>query len=407
MMSNSDDNYQLLDAIKNAYELGEIEEFDSISTDEEELLKHEDVQPAEVMRSSFRVLAGGERYFLKRVSNSFEEKPLLASEKFLVWTNDRDLQLAPELRRTVDKETHLVFEGSRYQLFKFVEQNSRKIWMAANVSEADCRLSGATLARLHLAGLEYMDLSLKSVDDQWSGSFLPSVQKAWDAVGERLVGDDAPNKRAAELLHSDFSTLSDRLAACLSRLQSETAGEDVVPPDNEEILVHGDYHPGNVLLPAEDETSKRAYVVDFDHMHMEHPLYDLSYALIMFARSSVEGAGEKTESLIGPQKIDLELAESFLDSYFAVVAALPPYSDRVVAFKKSLTSQRASRHLNDYLTVACYLILDWAVEKLVSGPLEFSEVYAELIGVTKRFALEEPLGNLDEVWSNTLKKYVI
>ncbi|MBC7998269.1 MAG: aminoglycoside phosphotransferase family protein [Leptolyngbya sp.] len=406
-MSNSDDNYQLLDAIKNAYELSEIEEFESISTDEEELLKREDAQPTEVYRSGFRVLAGGERYFLKRVSNSFEEKPLIASEKFLVWTNDRDLQLAPELRRTVDKETHVVFEDSRYQLFKFVDQNSRKIWMSANVSEADCRLSGATLARLHLAGLEYLDLSLKSVDDQWAGSYLPSVQKAWDAVGERLTGDDAQHKRAAELLQADYSTLSDKLATCLSNLQSEAAGQETAPVENEEILVHGDYHPGNVLLPADDETSKRAYVVDFDHMHMEHPLYDLSYALIMFARSPVEGSGEKTDSLLWQQKFDLHLAESFLDSYFAVVAALPPYSDRVVAFKKSLTSERAARNLTDYLTVSCYLILDWAVEKLVLGPLQFSEVYAELIGVTKRLVLDEPLGNLDEVWSKTLNKYVI
>lgn len=404
-MSNSDDNYQLLDAIKNAYELGEIDEFESITTDEEELLNRADVLANKDIRSGFRVVAQSGYFFLKRISDSFDEKPLIASEKFLVWTCDRNLELAPELKRTVDRQTHLIFDQSRYQLFEFVEQKSRNIWMLADVSDTDCRLAGATLARMHLAGLEYLDLSLKTFDDQWDGSYLPSVKNAWEGVGERLKGDTPQAQKASKLLQPDFVKLSEKLEATLTHLEKEASGEDREPVAGDEILVHGDFHPGNVLFPAEVEAAKRAYIVDFDHMHLESPLYDLSYALIMFAKSSVGNSG--SASLLGTQKVDMKLAEAFLDSYFAVVAALPPYSSRVVNFKKTLSGEHAAHNLIHYLSLACYLILDWAVEKLVSGPSEFSDIYTELIEMTTNFLLNEPIHELEEVWLNTLKKYVI
>ncbi len=51
------------------------------------------------------------------------------------------------------------------------------------------------------------------------------------------------------------------------------------------LLLHGDYHPGNVLFFRDETGTKAVRVVDLDYLRRGHPFFDLGYGLIMFARS--------------------------------------------------------------------------------------------------------------------------
>ncbi len=106
---------------------------------------------------------------------------------------------------------------------------------------------------------------------------------------------------------------------------------------SEFVLAHGDYHPGNALLCADG----RLVLVDFEHVHIEHWMFDVAYGLVMFGLSK-NGASESISSK--------ERRQAFLEGYAALS-------------KRMLTGSN-DHLLSDYEVIACALITSWLLESL-------------------------------------------
>ncbi len=154
---------ELKSVLEDAYAIGEITGIESITCDEEELLSTTNALPTssksssgEGFRNSFRVSAGGKNYFLKRVCGSIEESRLIGIEEFIGWAEKHNYMLSPALIVSNSGQTHIAVGENRFQLFDFLEQEKRQIWMRSQLSQEDCTLAGGLLARMHVASAEYL-----------------------------------------------------------------------------------------------------------------------------------------------------------------------------------------------------------------------------------------------------------
>lgn len=360
MMSNSIGVNELTAKIEEAYSIGRVEAIESIACDEEELL-NENVDSS--LRSNFRVMTNDGPFFLKRVGSWVDDRQLACIEHFLRWTCGQELQLSPALICTRSDENHIRFGESRYQLFEFLEQEKRQLWMNSDLTREDCNLAGQLLGRFRKACRDYLDWLKTTRTDRdapdvnsWKPSVISNTKSGWNQLLERANNNSQPVlHRLSKLRKPLTQKLDDALNLVLS-----------ASPSGGTSLVHGDFHPGNILFKTGPARAKSAWLVDYDLMHSEESTYDLGYALVMFAyRPGLTGT--ETGSAGAPAYIDGKMALSFLQG-----ACLPSADD-------VLPEHLEAESLISYMTISCFLILDWAEERMRKGSPIFSEIYARIV----------------------------
>jgi hypothetical protein len=131
-------------------------------------------------------------------------------------------------------------------------------------------------------------------------------------------------------------------------------------PCAEKLMIHGDFHPGNVLFRNE----KAVCVIDWDYAHLEDPLLELAYGLIMFS-----GKFGSTDH----DFLDQEIANAFLSGYWLGCRSCGWSLNRAFGDESlnALTDQVEgdsdiavqSILLRPYIKLAASLILLWALSK--------------------------------------------
>jgi hypothetical protein len=123
-------------------------------------------------------------------------------------------------------------------------------------------------------------------------------------------------------------------------------------------LIHGDFHPGNVLFGAQDVVA----IIDFEYLTVASPLYDLAYALVMFCfewgsygasdRSKSDREGGSDHDILTDDCADLmdgqlnrEYLQSFINGYSAD------------------TSNLQLQLLAPYMTIAAAICLTWFLQR--------------------------------------------
>ncbi|HNB20852.1 MAG TPA: phosphotransferase [Candidatus Melainabacteria bacterium] len=359
-MSNSIGVNELTVKLEEAYSIGRVEAIESVACDEEELL-NQNVDSS--LLSNFRVMTSEGQFFLKRVGSWVDDRQLACIEHFLRWTCSRDLPLSPALVCTSSDESHIRFGDSRYQLFEFLEQEKRQIWMHSDLTREDCKLAGQLLGRFRKISSDYLEWLKNACSDReapsvnsWKPSVISNTKSGWNQLLERANNNSQPAlQRLSELRKPLTETLEDALKLVLS-----------ASPAGDMSLVHGDFHPGNILFNTGPSRAKSAWLVDYDLMHSEESTYDLGYALVMFAyRPGV--TGNETGSGGAPAYIDQSMALSFLEGAFFSSPA------------DVLIDRHQPESLICYMTISCFLIIDWAEERMRNGLPIFSEIYARII----------------------------
>lgn len=394
-MSNGKTNFdiaELKSVLEEAYAIGKISRIESITCDEEELLSDSGALPENSesgtggdFRTSFRVKTDTNDYFLKRVGEWIEEVRLTEIEAFIRWIEVRKYMLSPALKVTTTGQTHIAFAGNRFQLYDFLEQEKRQIWMRSQLSPADCTLAGDLLARTHLASADYLRENADKKDSfliplDWSTTF--------EVLFQRIKGADLVSYPVLLNVakHEDDTR---------GRLGQAIAAVNLCEKASTPLLIHGDYHPGNVLFFKNEAGSSAVSIVDFDYLRRGHPFFDLGYGLIMFARSQ-QSMESKSSQRISDQGFDLQLGKAFLRGYIQALHKDPAEKDEFKIRKAEVMAACHSPRLPSYVTIACFLILDWAVEKLVDGPAHFSDVYAGVIEMLDNLGR----GDVDQVVTN-------
>lgn len=401
MMSNSKKDIAIADLrtfLEEAYPIGKVTAIESITCDEEELLRSAGSLPeahqlrTDELRSSFRVSTEGEEYFLKRVSAWVADDQLERIEHFLKWTVARKLDLCPALIQTRSGESHIRMGDQRYQLCKFIEQEKRHIWMRSCLTDTDCALAGALLARMHLASVEYLG---ENPDKKDAFSISWDYQTSCENLFQRIKGEKAASYPALVSVAKNEDYLKSRFLRAIHVMS--TQGKCVVP-----LLVHGDFHPGNVLFFKDETGSRSVRLVDFDYLRKENPLHDLGYALIMFARSRSLKKSKRSKGTTNHQ-LDWQLVRAFARGYIRSLHKDPAETDEFKIRKAEVMAACLNAHwVLQYMTFSCFLTMDWAVEKLISGPGLFSDVYADVIETMERLVCFEVGEEVFSVWAETL-----
>lgn len=404
-MSNSTAISQLKAALENAYQLGKIDAIGSIATDEEEYLKANGapIPPGvEDLRSAFRVTSSNGSYFLKRVSSWVSGEQLMRVEAFFKWAEEKQLSISPKLIAPNDGGGHVGFGDERYQMFEFVEQEKRQNWMNNQISQSDCRVAGELLFRMYLAFNDYLSFGPNSDEQQnWPSGVLEESSGKWKNLVSILEEKSNALPKVFVELVSFQMLLTQRLSAAL-----DAASKGVIVDDGKtiEYLVHGDFHPGNVLVSSGKDAEKAALVIDFDHMHYSSPLFDVGYALVMFGKVK----NSQQEAII-----DWALARAFIGGFITPLYAegFRDVSGEALLELSKIMQEVVDKRINAdllpaHMTIACFMIIDWAADRFLNGPQAFRGLYEGIVGDMLQILLSEDFNKAADIYFELLKELV-
>jgi Ser/Thr protein kinase RdoA (MazF antagonist) len=402
-MSNSKKDFdfgELKAVLENAYVIGEIKHLEAISCDEEELLtasgaflSRSEVTGKTQSATSFRVLADQGEYFLKRVGDWISDERLIAIADFIRWTEARSYVLSPSLKTSASGSTYVQVSGDRFQLFEFLPQKKRQIWMRAHLSEDECALAGDLLGRMHLASAEYLS---ENEARKVAHSNAIDWNACCEALFERIKSEGASAHPVLLNVAKNEEYLKAKFVSAIQLMSSQ--GKNVVP-----LLVHGDFHPGNVLFLENKTDSSSVRLVDFDYLRLDHPFFDVGYAFLMFAQVLSFGKSQHLERS-SDQPVDWRFGRAFLRGYYKALHINP--AEKLECQIRKAEIMAACLHPRTFLqytTFACFLILEWAIEKLINGTTHFSAIYLDVIETVEKLVCYE-LG--DPVVSNWIEAII-
>lgn len=135
-----------------------------------------------------------------------------------------------------------------------------------------------------------------------------------------------------------------------------------------EVIIHGDFHPGNVLF----DNQKAAVLLDFEYASVGSPLVDLAYACVMFFASDITSG------------INNESAKRFLDTYSAAL------DHREIGWTDWMKNPSCIGEFNARMTLSAFLMLFWAVEGIAAAKAIEKEEYEHGLRLALRL-LAKPL----------------
>lgn len=201
------------------------------------------------------------RFVLKRRAPGRDETERVAFAHAFMGAAARAGVAVPQPLQARDGATWASFDGGVYELFPLVEGGR---WSRTPVQAI---AAGEALGRMHAAGLRL----------RWQGHVRAASFHGSLNVLEALRRVPASVQRVDA--KADVAALA---ATCesLATLYRESAAqvEEMGYASLDSQVVHGDFHPGNVLF----EGDRVAGVIDFDAARVEPAVVDLANALLQF-----------------------------------------------------------------------------------------------------------------------------
>ena len=322
--------------------------------------------------SCFRVETHRGSFWLKVHRAGKDDQRIRFEDRFQLSMFESDSRLVPELIQQLNGSTQLSLFGRQWKVESFVEA-PHYCWWQPTWSTSYCEAAGKALFQFHSGSSQLaqelvrnivscVDHSCKEAEirTDFATSLQPLGLKGFAVCKSALafaakklfyqdsVGhDDAGPSPSDENLRSVIRACSRLLDASQSVFERVAAFEQIacLPRRTSEfVLAHGDYHPGNALLCADG----RLVIVDFEHAHIEHWMFDVAYGLVMFGSGASEVVSSK------------ERRQAFLGGYATLS-------------ETSLTGSNGHL-LSDYEVVACALITGWLLESLPATQTVLSRI---------------------------------
>jgi thiamine kinase-like enzyme len=293
------------------------------------------------------------------------EKLLRSEHNSLVWSEAQAASpLIPRRKKTSSGQAYWLSDQADQQTqergcwsvseylpngpaFGWLENPPR--WTSAHAHSA-----GTLLAKLHCAGRQAKE-KLTGAEAHQLASLLPKLpQLLTSSIRSRQ------NDRPQNALFSSEETIDALGDAVTGAVSALTTGQNAAVLVSEALIVHGDFHPGNVLFA--DTTALAA--IDLDFAHLEHPLYDLAYALLIFAPTAQ--TRDSASSLLAGysgyfERCALE-PPSFLPPADHIAAQTATQIDAPITDCSSGPPQ-ADLPYHQYVVVAASLILLWTLSE--------------------------------------------
>lgn len=216
-----------------------------------------------------RTRAGGERhrYFLRKYKRGIREDELLFEHSLIEHLVASGSPVA-RIHHTRTGQTYLQRRGAYYTIFDFLPGEDRFTWVDPVLNSSQLAASAAVLARLHSDACGCLPRGSRS--EPRIRDLLPVIARTWAACPAR-TRHTVFDEHIAQ--HQDL--IGGDITATLAALQEPAA---LALP---EMLIHSDYHPGNLKFSGDAVTG----VFDFDWSKRDLRLFDLGLALWYFCAS--------------------------------------------------------------------------------------------------------------------------
>lgn len=230
----------------------------------------------------FRLAAGNKSYVLRHYRTDSPERIDLHN-RFLLWAGKSKLKSIQAIIRTSDSRLDFDFNQRKWWLANFIEADQAYTWDGPLWSSTDCQYAGAALSTLH-EGLRRFSRDEQIRAGSADSSIVSTLEKS---------------------LSTGFAQAETFKSHAYPAMKILRQAQEVIrrTQNRKSQLVHGDFHPGNILL----QESKVVGIIDFEYLHFEDYVYDVAYGLVMFGPRWTDGEDDGV--------LDVAFVQSFLKGY--------------------------------------------------------------------------------------------
>lgn len=300
------------------------------------------MQPNKKEHSLLLVQSAGGIFCLKRHRPEKTLSRLAFEEEFQDRIFSCHRQLVPQLVATVCGKRHFVLNGERWRLERYIAA-PHYCWWQRQWPASLCAVAARALFQFHAASAALVPVYLKEWQCDGAGMMRTDLLNSMRPLGVNVLSLCGSSLNRARFAASGYAgSLKREILTLLEQCQQLLAGSEATIEalsvrDNlalargspQFVLVHGDYHPGNVLFDGQ----ARCAIVDFEHVHIEHRLFDMAYAVIMFSLPWMN-ATEPADEMKGA----IDRSSFLLDTFLHIVL----YTEARVLSKASCRSSWAA-----------------------------------------------------------------
>lgn len=318
------------------------------------------------------------RYFFRKYKRGITEQEVSFEHSVISHLVEQDFDLVAALIPTVDGETY-VKRGEQeavgvgtpvfYALFEFLPGEDRYTWDRPACSDDDLKRAAAVLGDYHRAvyGLEPKGQRTE-----------PKIHALLPLMAERMEQHLAESRDTVfdAYLRQHGDLVQEEIDGTLQALRHRGCGEMT------QLVVHGDYHPGNLKF----EDSEVTGLFDFDWSKIDARGFDVGLALVYFCTAwEPERSGE----------FKLPVAAVFLQAYQHALAGLPgvgPLDDAELAC------------LPHMIAAGNLYVLNWALEDFYGKDVDAQEYWRYLhhhVSLIRWLRNEENWGRLTDLIAAT------
>jgi Ser/Thr protein kinase RdoA (MazF antagonist) len=332
----------------------------------------------------YKIEASGRPYALKLQAANKRESQFILEARLLSWLQDNAFALVPPVMLSREGTPFGLLKEQRCMLTGFVSASPVYDWRDATWGSAVCRRGGESLAQLHNQlskltigqlkswGYDLADAppSLANKGRIGVGSVRPRIAmwlgQAIDDFCLRHAGKKSEEARqsagyglgSVDPLDAEICrNLQKKRDAWMHLLDLSEATLQEKPESEKTSMVHGDFHPGNALWFGDRVLA----IIDFENSHLEHPLYDVAYSMIMFSArwhraiasdpapnrglTEVQTGVQNEVQAEGQTSFSMELASDFLAGY--------------MKHSHVVSEEDCRKLLSSFLQIAGSVILYW------------------------------------------------
>lgn len=403
---------ELLGTIVRDYDVGPVIGHSLIESDlsiiERELPRGGDEKdPASVneVGQTIRLDTSNGSYCLKTYRSGNSASHISLEECLISFLQEVGYTLAPNMIPTREAEFHVEAGGSRWWLSRYIEADAPYSWMIPTWRNHACYVAGKALGALHHTtdGLNievvrqwanFGDDGLKEESDLESMSrteelvylsALATMEAVLDETvrrcGKALEEERFKGDPLLSFIIENPRALKETLLGALSFIEDQKRTLGTL-----ELLVHGDFHPGNLLFRENPEDKQLVAVLDYEHVHLEDPVFDVAYAAAMFSAAwgpevSDYASGQanfvKSFNKGSQAFLDPRLLRSLLMGYFEMLESGLRQGGvlKIGRLNKFALMHRVATLIGPYLEISCFLIFFWQIEKYLSSSERMRPVF--------------------------------
>ncbi|HEY9679714.1 MAG TPA: phosphotransferase [Drouetiella sp.] len=252
----------LIATIEQNYDLPEILDVEKLSSLRDDIPDDE---------ATYKVITTA-RAFVLRPYRTKDARAIELHNSFIKWAEQGNFERIQKLILNRQRGESFDYLNRRWWLSEFIEARVLS-WGQPINSLWDCEMAGKSLAELHIALKKFADKeSLTPLN--YPQSIAP-IDKGLESSIRKILMSEPEYEHiadgAVEVLASPLQLIRNRDESTMQ-------------------LIHGDFHPGNILFGDEDVEA----IIDFEYLHFDDPMFDLAYAAIMCCVNWSKGLDDGT-----------------------------------------------------------------------------------------------------------------